>query len=265
MELGLKDKCALVTASSKGLGFAAAHRLAAAGAKVTICARHKQPLHEAAERIRDDTGSTVHDLTCDLSNPEQISALVSEAAERMRGLQILVTNSGGPLPGTFADTDEDTWRAGLDTTLLNVTRLVRESLPHMRKAGWGRIVAMTSTSVKEPIDGLLLSNAIRPAVHGLIKSLANELGPEGITANAVVTGMFLTDRLRELASRRAEQNGTDQQSELESMAADTPLGRIGDPSELANAVAFLASQAASYITGSSITVDGGRTRGTSYG
>lgn len=265
MDLGIKGKAALVAAASKGIGYAVAHRLASEGATVTICARTVSELEDAAAKIRKETGAEAHAIVCDLSSAEEVSQLVSEAVERMGGLNILVTNSGGPTPGTFADAGDAEWQAGIESTLLVVTRLVRESLPHLRQAGWGRIVALTSSSVKEPLDGLFLSNAIRPAVHGLVKSLANELGTEGITVNAIITGMFLTNRLRELAEKRADQHGTDQKAELDVMANEIPMGRVGDPAELANAAVFLASDAASYITGTALTVDGGRSRGTSFG
>ena len=267
MELGLTGKVALVTASSKGLGRACAEALAREGTKVIISGRRPEELARAAQEIRQVMsvhGADVHTVTGDLTRPEDIQRLVRAAVARFGQLDILVTNSGGPAPGKFVDLSESDWAAGLDTTLWPVLRLIRAALPFLKAAkerGGGRIINLVSTSVKQPIPGLFLSNALRPAVIGLAKSLSFELAPDGILVNNVCPGSFDTDRIREVyASRAAGTAFTPEQVAAEAAQA-IPLGRLGDPRELGHLVAFLASDKATYLTGQTISVDGGMVNG----
>jgi len=263
MDLGLKGKVALVAASSKGLGRACAEELLNEGAKVVISARRPDELARAAQELRHagpGGAADVHTITADVSRPEDIVRLINGAVSRFGQLDILVTNGGGPKPGNFRDMSDDDWATGLDATLWPVVRLIRTALTHLVRAkerGGGRIINICSTSVKQPISGLLLSNAIRPAVIGLAKSLATELAPDGILINNVCPGSFDTDRIAALYAKRAQ----DQGKTVEQVAADDamriPLGRLGSPSELGALVAFLASKRASYITGQTICADGG--------
>lgn len=264
MDFGIRGKMALVSASSAGLGFAAAKRLSAEGARVAICGRTRETLEWAAETIRAETDGDILPVVADVSRAEECEKLVHTVEDKWGPVHILVNNSGGPAPGPFEVKRDEEWQAGIEATLMNVVRLIRLVLPGMKQEKWGRVVSITSSSVKEPVPDLLLSNSIRPAIHGLTKSLARELGPFGITVNTVEPGYYLTQRLHELAKVNAGKRGTSEEKELEKMAADVPLQRLGKPDELGAAIAFLCSGAASYITGTNLLVDGGRTSGTSY-
>ena len=257
MDLGIKGKVALVAAASRGLGRAIAAGLAAEGARVAICARHGTPLELAAKEIQSRTWTEVLPVVADVSQPDGCRRFVEAAQQRWGAVDILVNNSGGPAPGNFAATDDATWAAAVESTLMNVVRLTRLVIPDMKAKGWGRIVNVESISVKQPIAGLLLSNSIRPGVIGLSKTLASELAQDGILINTVCPGSHQTDRMFELAEVRAKANNTTPEDELRQAAATIPLGRLGEPAELADVVVFLCSQRASYITGSTILVDGG--------
>jgi 3-oxoacyl-[acyl-carrier protein] reductase len=261
MDLGLSGKVAIVAASSKGLGLATARALAAEGARIAMGARHRETLERAADEIRRATGAEVLPVPTDVSRPDDCARLVDETISRWGDVHILVNNSGGPSPGTFDSTSDEAWREGIACTLENVIGLTRLVLPYMKKAGWGRIVNITSTSATHPIDGLLMSNALRAAVHGLSKTLAREVAGDGILVNCVCPGSHETDRIIHLFDARAQANGTNIGEERRKMTASIPLGRLGRPEELAAAVAFLCSEQASYITGTSLVVDGGLTRG----
>jgi 3-oxoacyl-[acyl-carrier protein] reductase len=266
MNLDIAGKVALVAAASKGFGRAVAAGLAAEGCRVAICARNRDPLERAAREIEAAARKTsptaaVLPIVADITKPDDCRRFVETASEQWDGADILVTNTGGPAPGTFDMTDESAWEDAVQSTLMNVVRLVRLCLPTMRQRRWGRIVNITSISAKQPIDGLLLSNTFRPAIVGLAKTLATELGPDNILVNNVCPGSHLTDRLRELADVRAARNGTTATSELKLMAQASPLNRLGDPAELADVIVFLCSERAGYITGQSIVVDGGAYRG----
>ena len=257
MDLGLSDKTALVAASSKGLGLASALALGREGARVTICARGTEALEAAAGRIREETGAEVLAVPADLNDASEIERVVAATVERFGGLEILVNNSGGPARGVFAELDDDAWRQGFEVVTLNFVRFVRAALPHMRARGWGRIVAIQSLSVKQPVPFLDLSNAIRPGIAGLAKALMPELAREGITINLVLPGIFATARIHPgLASADPEER-EQALAELKPLAETIPLGRLGDPAELGDLVAFLASEQASYITGAVYQVDGG--------
>lgn len=261
MDLGLSGKVAIVAASSKGLGYAAAHALAAEGCRVCVSSRSAQAATEAARAIASATGAEVIGIACDVTRAADCERLVAEVAQKWGGADILINNSGGPGPGSFDAADERLWQDAIDSTLMNVVRLSRLCIPGMKQKKWGRIITITSTSAVQPIDNLMLSNALRGAVHGLSKTLATELGPHGILVNCVMPGMHATDRLRHLADARAKSSGLTPDAEYAKLSQAIPLGRLGDPKELAAAVAFLASERASFITGTSILVDGGATRG----
>lgn len=261
MDLGLKGKVALVLAASKGLGRASASALAAEGAHVVIGARHEEALREAAAYMRRESGSQVLAVPTDVTKPEQLAAIVDAAVREFGRLDILVNNAGGPPPGTFEMFNDTQWESAFELSLLSVVRLTRLALPHMRQQGSGRIINIVSTSVKQPIDNLLLSNAIRPGVIGLAKSLSIELAPENITINNVCPGRILTDRIRQVYQLDAKkQQGISEEEALKDAVREIPMGRIGQPEELGALVAFLASAQAAYITGTTIQVDGGVTR-----
>lgn len=263
MNLGLEGKVALCAASSKGLGRACAEALAREGAKVVINGRRPDELARAAQEIRQVMavrGADVHTFAGDVSDPDVITRLVKATASRFGQIDILVTNGGGPVPGAFADLTDKDWQAALDGTLWPVVRLIRQTLPYLQHAqerGGGRIVNIVSTSVKQPIPGLFLSNALRPAVIGLAKSLSVELAPQGILVNNVCPGSFGTDRLRQVYEARAKSSPWTPEQIADQAARAIPLGRLGDPQELAHLVAFLASDKAAYLTGQTICVDGG--------
>ena len=261
MDLGLKGRAAAVAAASRGLGRATARALAAEGAAVALCGRDKGRVQEAAESIAQETGARTLAVVADVGVAEQCRAFVERAAEAFGRLDILVTNTGGPKPGGFEAVGDADWDQAYRGTLGNVVHLVRAAVPHMRKNRWGRIVNITSLSAKQPIDGLVLSNAFRAAIAGLAKTLAGELGREGILVNNVCPGYTRTDRLEELAQVRAEAAGCTPAEILAGMAQAAPLGRIAEPAEFAAVVAFLCSERASYLTGATIPIDGGATRG----
>lgn len=261
MNLGLQDKVAIVLAASKGLGRASAEALAAEGAWVVIGSRNSQQLEQTARDIHDKTGSKVLAVPTDVTKPNDLAAIVDATVREFGRVDILVNNAGGPPPGTFEQFGDAQWEAAFQLNLLSNVRMVRLVLPYMRKLQKGRIINIVSTSVKAPIDGLLLSNAIRTGVVGLAKTLSIELAPDNITVNNVCPGRILTDRIRQITRIEEKvQQGMSEEEVLREASRDIPLGRIGKPEELAALVAFLASEQAGYITGTTIQVDGGLTR-----
>ena len=260
MELGLKDKTALVAAASKGLGRACAEALAAEGAGVTICARNEADLKRAREEIHRKSGADILAVTADMTNPEHIQRVVEKTVSHFGRLHILVTNAGGPPGGDFFDFDDAAWQSAFELSMMSVVRLIRAAVPHMQAVKWGRIINITSLSVKEPLAPLVLSNATRPSVHGLAKTLANQLGKDGITVNNILPGYTRTDRIIEYGEAVAKQSGQPLQAVFDEMGKPVPVGRIGEPEELGALAAFLASEKAAYITGASIPVDGGAIR-----
>ncbi len=258
MDLGLTNKVALVTGASTGLGRACASALAAEGATVVIASRKREALEQTAQEIRQASQSPVLALPTDLRQPAEIIALVERTVDTFGGIDILVNNAGGPPAGTFEDISDDPWQAAFDLTLLSVVRLIRSALPSMRQRPGGRIIQIVSSSVKQPIEGLLLSNALRPGVVGLAKTLSRELAPYQITVNNVCPGRMLTDRLRHGSGVQARMaQGLTEEEALNELTQDIPLGRIGRPEEVGALVAFLASQQAGYITGTTLQIDGG--------
>jgi 3-oxoacyl-[acyl-carrier protein] reductase len=260
METGLAGKVALVCAASRGLGKAAAQGLAAEGARVAMCARHMPTLQAAAAEIQAETGAEVLAIAADLSRRSDIVRLVDQTVQHFGGLDILVTNSGGPKAGLFSATTESDWRDAIDLVLLSTVLLCMEAVPHMRRGG-GRIINITSISAKQPIAGLMLSNALRPAVTGFSKTLANELARDGILVNCVAPGYTRTDRVIELAEATAAREGVPVEAVEKRTVQNIPLGRMAEPSEFADLVVFLASDRGRYITGTTIPVDGGYLRG----
>lgn len=260
MELGLKDKVVVVAAASQGLGLAVAKMFGAEGARVAICGRDGGRLSAAADAIRAAGGGQVLTVAADVSKAEDARRFVDAAAGQFGGIDVLVINAGGPPAGEFLDLDEAAWRRGVDLTLMSAVNLCAAAVPHMREAGGGRIIAITSVSVKQPIKNLTLSNSIRAAVAGLMKTLSNELAPYNILVNSVMPGWTLTDRVGELLHARAEKAGSTNQAVEQEIVAEVPLRRLGRPEELAAVVVFLASERASYVTGAAIPVDGGSVR-----
>jgi 3-oxoacyl-[acyl-carrier protein] reductase len=261
MEMGLRGAVALVTAASQGLGKAIATELAREGAGVVICARRADVLEDAANEIRGLSGSKVVAVAADVSTAEGVEAAVRAAVESFGRLDILVNNAGGPPPGDFTKHDDAAWQRAFEQNLLSAVRLVRAAIPHLKESGRGRIINMTSTSVKEPIEGLILSNSIRAAVTGMAKTLASELAAYNITVNNIAPGRFATDRVYQLDQARAEAIGSTAAEVRKEWEGKIPLGRYGRPEELAYLAVFLASEKASYITGTTIQVDGGMVKG----
>ncbi|MDQ6693796.1 MAG: SDR family oxidoreductase [Chloroflexota bacterium] len=260
MEMGIKGTVALVTASSQGIGKAIAIALGLEGAKVAMCARHEDELEVAASEVRGMGGGEVLSIVADLSREADIKRLVAKTAERFGVIDILVNNAGGPPPGEFVEQSDDEWQHAFDLNLMSTVRLIRETLPHMQKSGRGRIINLTSTSVKQPIEGLILSNSIRAAVVGMAKTLSWELAPYGITVNNIAPGRVSTARTKQLDEARAAKEGISVAEAHNLNVGQIPLGRYGTPQEVANMVVFLAADKSSYVTGTTISVDGGLTR-----
>jgi 3-oxoacyl-[acyl-carrier protein] reductase len=261
MDLGLKGRVAAVAAASRGLGRATARALAAEGCGVALCGRDELRIREAADAIAKETGARTLAVVADVGVAADCARFVDAAATAFGRLDILVTNTGGPKPGGTEGVSEADWDAAYRVTLGNVVNLVRAAVPHLRKNGWGRIVNITSLSARQPIEGLALSNAFRAAVVGFAKTLANELGKDGILVNNVCPGYTRTDRLDELSHVRAQATGITPAQYLAGLAQAVPLGRIAEPEEFAAVVTFLCSARASYLTGATIPIDGGASRG----
>jgi 3-oxoacyl-[acyl-carrier protein] reductase len=261
MDLGLKDRVAIVAASSTGLGKAVAMGLAREGAKLALCARTEARLSATAAEIRQATGSEVLARPVDVTSHDQVRRFVGESIEHFGRVDICVANAGGPPAKPFSETTVEDWQAGVNLNLMSTLYFAREVLPLMQKQKWGRFIAITSTAVKQPIDNLVLSNSVRSAVSGLVKSLANEYGKDNVLVTNVCPGYTQTARLDELAGRLAQAEGVDPQKIRERWASQIPMRRLGQPEEFANLVVFLASERASYITGVSVAVDGGFIKG----
>jgi 3-oxoacyl-[acyl-carrier protein] reductase len=255
MDLGLQGKRALVAASSGGLGFAIARALAFEGCRVSMCSRGVERIEAAARSIADETGAEVHYRVCDVRDPAGLHAWVEESADRMGGIDLVVPNSGGPPSGRFLDLDDADWEAAVSLLLLPPIRLVRYARPYLEPGS--AILFMTSSSVREPIAQLTLSTVVRAGVAALAKSLANEWAPDGIRVNHLIPGRIATDRVAELDRELADRTGTTPVDVRERISQAIPLARYGEPDEYARAAAFLLSDAAAYITGATLQVDGG--------
>jgi 3-oxoacyl-[acyl-carrier protein] reductase len=257
MDLGLKDKVALVAASSTGLGRAVAEELAAEGASLVLCARNQERLDQTADSIRTTTGVDVLALPTDVTVSADIAKLIAAGLDKFGHIDILVTNAGGPPAGRFEQLSAAQWVAATHLTLFSATEFVRHVLPGMKRRRWGRILNITSIAVKQPVENLMLSNSLRAAVTGFARTLANEVATERITVNNILPGYTRTERVEELAEMMAQKEGIDPREFKERWEREIPMCRLGEPREFAALAAFLVSERAAYITGTSIQVDGG--------
>jgi 3-oxoacyl-[acyl-carrier protein] reductase len=261
MDLGLKDRVALVAASSQGIGLATAEAFAAEGCRVAMCARNAQALEAGAEKIRKKYGADIFSEAFDVTNAAAVSRFVAAVANKFGSVDICVTNAGGPPAKGFLAASLEDWQRAIDANFLSTVYFAREVIPHMQRKRWGRIITITSITTKQPVADLVLSNAVRAAVVGLVKSLANEFGKDGILVNNVGPGFTATDRLKELAKARSSASGKSEQEIFDGWAADAPLKRLGEPREVAETIVWLASERASYVTGQTVLVDGGMYKG----
>jgi len=261
MELGIAGRVAAVAASSQGLGLACAVELAREGAKLAICSRHQGRIDEAARKIHKETGADVFATVVDVSKQDDCIRFVEETVGQFGRLDILVTNTGGPVPGALDEVEFENVRDGFDSTLMSAIVMMKVSVPHMRRRSWGRIINILSMTVKQPKVNLLVSNTMRPAILGFAKSISFELAREGITVNNVAPGYTRTERLVELAEHLSKQAGTTVEDVFAGWESTVPARRLGNPEELAAMVAFLASERAGYMTGVTVQVDGGSVMG----
>jgi 3-oxoacyl-[acyl-carrier protein] reductase len=261
METGLKDRVAIVAASSRGIGQAAAQAFAAEGCRVAMCARNQSTLQAAAEKIQQQYQVPVFAEALDVSDAGAVRDFVSSVVARFGSADICVTNAGGPPAKGFLSTNHDDWRKAFEQNFLSVVHFAREVIPHMRAKCWGRIITITSITTRQPVPDLVLSNAVRTAVVGLVKSLANEFGKDGILVNNVAPGYTATERLKELARSRSAATMKSEKDIYDAWAADAALKRVGQPEEVADAIVWLASDRASFISGQTILVDGGAYKG----
>jgi len=260
MNLGLTKKVAVVVAASKGLGKAVAMEMAAEGCYVSICSRNGDEIQETGKLIQASTGTDVFCQRADVTNLVEVGDFIANTVKRFGNIHILVTNAGGPPAGFFNDLTATQWLEAFNQNLMSVVHLCSQVVPHMRRNRWGRIINIASLSVKQPIDGAMLSNSLRAAVIGFAKTLSNELAPYNICVNNVCPGFTTTERLDQLASQIAVRKGSSKDAVINSWENSIPIGRLGRPEEFAALVAFLASERASYITGTTIPVDGGAVR-----
>jgi 3-oxoacyl-[acyl-carrier protein] reductase len=261
METGLKNRVAIVAASSQGLGRATAEAFAAEGCRLAICARNREALTAVAENIRTRYKTEVLAEPFDVTDADAVRDFVRAVAQKFGSVDICVTNAGGPPAKGFLATTIEEWRRAIDLNFMSTVYFAQQVIPHMQKNRWGRIITITSITTKQPVADLVYSNAVRAAVVGLVKSLANEFGKDGILVNNVGPGFTATDRLKELAKSRSAVLHKTEKEIFEGWAADTPLKRLGDPRELADTIVWLASERASYITGQTVLVDGGLYKG----
>jgi 3-oxoacyl-[acyl-carrier protein] reductase len=261
LETGLNERVVIVAASSQGIGWAAAEAFAAQGCRVAMCARNQNALDAAAEKIRKQSRVDVYTAAFDVTHSGTVHTFVDTVAEKFGGVDICVTNAGGPPAKGFMAASLEEWRKAVDTNFMSVVFFARAVIPHMQRKHWGRLITLTSISTKQPVPDLVLSNAVRAAVVGLVKSLANEFGKDGITVNNVGPGYTATDRLKELARARSAALGKSEEEIFAGWANEAALKRVAEPREVADAIVWLASERASYITGQTILVDGGAYKG----
>lgn len=261
MDLGLRGKVALVAAASKGLGRAIAEELASEGALVVMCARNEDSLNSARDEIARATGADVFAVAGDVSKSEDVVSITKTALDRFGRIDVLVTNAGGPPSGKFESLSPEMWRSAVDLTLMSVINLTSAVLPGMKERNWGRIINVTSIAVKQPVDGLMLSNSLRSAVTGFARTLANEVAVHGITVNNILPGYTRTERVEQLSDATAKREGITRDAARGKWESEIPMRRLGEPREFAALAAFIASDRASYITGQSIAVDGGWIKG----
>jgi 3-oxoacyl-[acyl-carrier protein] reductase len=261
MDLGLKDRVAIVTGGSMGLGLAIARELAREKARVIISARNEQRLRQAAEDLRRETGGIVCAVPADVTRAKDVEALVEQTLARFGAVDVAIANAGGPPGSAYETTSAEQVERAVQLNLMSTVRLAKEVTPHMKARGWGRFIALTSVSVKQPLPGLILSNTARAGVVGFVKTMATELARHGITCNVVAPGYMRTGRVEDLAAERAENEEREVGQVIAEIGAGIPAGRLGEPEELAAVVAFLASERASYLTGATIQVDGGYVQG----
>ncbi len=261
MDLGLQNHVALVAASSQGIGLATAEAFAAEGCRVAMCARNAERLQSAADHIRQRHKVDVLAEAFDVTDAAAVAQFVSLVATKFGGIDICVTNAGGPPAKGFLACSEQDWRKAIDGNFMSTVYFAREVIPHMQRKKWGRIITITSITTKQPVTDLVLSNAVRAAVVGLVRSLANEFGKDGILVNNVGPGFTATDRLKELAKAGAAKTGKSEQDFFDGWASDAPLKRVGEPREVAETIVWLASDRASYVTGQTVLVDGGMYKG----
>ncbi len=261
MDLGLKNRGVIVAGSSEGIGRAAAESFAREGAQVAMCARSEDRLRQAAAAIQSATGAEVYAVPLDVTDAPAVQRFTENVAKRFGRIDVCVANAGGPPAKNFLSVSTDEWRKAVETNFLSVIYMAKAVIPHMQRHRWGRIITITSVSVKQPVADLIMSNAVRAGVVGLVKSLSNEFGKDGILVNNVAPGYTATDRLKELAGVRALAAGNQVEDVYGAWSAEIPLRRVGQPIEIAEAIVWLASERASYITGQTLLVDGGIYRG----
>ena len=261
METGLKNRVAIVAASSQGIGKATAEALAAEGCRIAMCARNVQALHSAAEQIQKKHHAEVFSQALDVTDAEAVHGFVEAVVTKFGSIDICVTNAGGPPAKGFLAASLEEWRSAVDANFMSTVYFAREVIPHIQRRHWGRIITITSITTKQPVTDLVLSNAVRAAVVGLVKSLANEFGKDGILVNNVGPGYTATDRLKELAKARSAALGKSEKEIADGWSADAPVKRLGEPREIADAIVWLASERASYVTGQTVLVDGGLYKG----
>jgi 3-oxoacyl-[acyl-carrier protein] reductase len=260
MDTGIKDRAALVTASSKGLGKAIARELSREGVKVAICARNKEILLKAREEIMAETGGVVKAYVADVTKKTEVNKMIEEVISEFGTIEILVCNAGGPPAGMWDEFTPKDYRHAVELNLMSTINLCYEVIPLMKKQRWGRIITMTSVTAKQPLDDLILSNTARAGVLGFTKSLSNQLGRYGITVNSVCPGYIKTKRVENLAKSFAQKNKSSIEDFYKNIEQSIPLGRLGKPEEIAKAVAFLVSEGAGYITGVALQIGGGFVR-----
>ncbi len=261
MDLGLENRVAVVAASSQGIGRATAEAFAAEGCRVAMCARNPETLRAAADKIKTEHGASVYSEAFDVTDPAAVRRFVTVVVEKFGSVDICVTNAGGPPAKGFLATTYEDWNKAVDANLLSTIYFAHEVIPHMQKKRWGRIVTVTSITTRQPVPDLILSNAVRTAVVGLVRSLANEFGKDGILVNNVGPGYTATDRLKQLAKARSAATGKQEQEFFQAWGSEAAVKRVGEPREVADTIVWLASERASFVTGQTILVDGGAYKG----